>query len=60
MSNLADTISKAFMRPGRKEDVISYIKGTSLSAPYRRKLLQDWATRVGVDLTGSDYKAVIE
>jgi len=48
------------MRPERKPDVILYIRGTSLPSRFRRKLLQDWAAAVGVDLTGADYEAVTE
>jgi len=48
------------MRPERKPDVILYIKGTSLPSRFRRRLLQDWAAAVGVELEGADYEAVTE
>ena len=60
MANLQDTLPAPLMRPERKPDVITYIKGTSLPSRFRRKLLQDWAAAVGVDLSGADYEAVTE
>jgi hypothetical protein len=60
MANPTDTIPPSLMRPERKPDVITYIKGTSLPARFRRKMLQDWAAAVRVDLTGADYEAVTE
>jgi hypothetical protein len=60
MSNISDTIPSTLMRPERKPDVISYIKATGLPSRFRRKLLQDWATAVGVELDGEDYVAVSE
>jgi len=60
MSNLADTIPAPLMRAERKADVITYIRGTSLPSRFRRKLLQDWAKAVGVELDGEDYVAVTD
>jgi len=60
MENLAGTIPAALMRAERKPDVITFLKGTSLSSFDRRRLLHLWGYAVKVDLKREDYEAVTE
>ena len=46
------------MRAERKDAVIEFVRSTSLPSRFKRKLLQDWGERVGVELKGADYEAV--
>jgi hypothetical protein len=59
MESLVDQIPAELMRPERKTQVIEYIRATSLPSRFRRRLLQDWAQAVGVELQGADYQQVL-
>ena len=60
MATLAEQIPKELLAPERKAEVIKFIRSTSLPSRFRRRLLQDWALAVGVELTGADYEAVVK
>ena len=60
MASLAEQIPAWLMFPHRKEAVIEWIGATSLPSRFKRRLLQDWAAAVGVELEGTDYEAVTE
>lgn len=55
-----DQIPPELLHPDRKASVIEWIRNTSLPSRYRRDLLQQWGTLVGVLLEGEDYIAVTE
>jgi len=59
MATLAEQIPKELLAPEKKAAVIEYIRATSLPSRFRRRLLQDWAQAVGVELTGADYQKVL-
>ena len=59
MATLAEQIPKELLAPDKKVQVIDYIRATSLPSRFRRRLLQDWAQAVGVELTGADYQKVL-
>lgn len=60
MATLAEQIPKELLAPDKKGQVIDYIRATSLPSRFRRRLLQDWALAVGVELTGADYELVVK
>ena len=37
---------------------MEWIRATALPSRFKRRLLQDWAAAVGVELAGADYEAV--
>jgi len=59
MATLAEQIPKELLAPEKKAAVIEYIRATSLPSRFRRRLLQEWAQAVGVELTGADYQKVL-
>jgi hypothetical protein len=59
MKNLADQIPVELMQQWQKGAVIAWIKATRLPSRFRRRLLQEWAQAVGVELTGADYQKVL-
>jgi hypothetical protein len=59
MESLVDQIPVELMQPWQKAAVIEYIRATSLPSRFRRRLLQDWAQAVGVELQGADYEQVL-
>ena len=59
MATLAEQIPKELLAPEKKAQVVEYIRATSLPSRFRRRLLQDWAQAVGVELTGADYQKVL-
>jgi len=59
MKSLAEQIPKELLAPEKKAAVIEYIRATSLPSRFRRRLLQEWAQAVGVELTGADYEEVV-
>jgi len=58
MSGIADQLPRELMHAERKAAVIEWIRATSLPSRFKRRLLQDWAAAVGVELEGADYEAV--
>lgn len=58
MADLSELIPAALMLPDRKRDVIIWLKGTTLSAFDRRRILQAWGRKLGVELTHEDYVEV--
>ena len=58
MASTIEAIPEALRRPERKQAVIEWIRATSLPRRFKRKLLQDWAEAVGVELEGKDYEQV--
>jgi len=58
VATLAEQIPPALMHPERKAAVMEWIRATSLPSRFKRRLLQDWAAAVGVELEGTDYEAV--
>ncbi len=59
-TDLSEQLPRELLRAERKAAVIEYIRGTSLPSRFKRRLLQDWAAAVGVELEGPDYEAVTE
>ena len=60
MSGIADQLPRELLRAERKAATIEWIRATSLPSRFKRRLLQDWAAAVGVELEGKDYEAVTE
>ena len=58
MASLADSIPVDLMRSGAKFQVIEFIRKQRLPQRFARKLLQDWAEAVFVDLNATDYELV--
>jgi len=56
--SLADQIPLELLQPTRKAAAIEWIRATSLPSRFKRRLLQDWGAKVGVELAGADYEAV--
>ncbi|MBA7703220.1 hypothetical protein ES703_112002 [subsurface metagenome] len=49
----------SFMTPHALEDVISWIRSLPLDSVDRKELLMDWASIVGVSLSGDDVLRAI-
>jgi hypothetical protein len=60
MVNLQDMVPAIYMAPEMKERLIEWLQASSLPRRFKRKLLQDWGTAVGVELAGADYEAVVK
>jgi hypothetical protein len=56
---IAEVIPANLMRPDVKPQVIDWLRDTQLPSRFRRRLLQEWAEALGVELTGADYEAVV-
>jgi len=60
MASLAEEIPRELLQASRKAAVIEWIRATALPSRFKRRLLQDWAAAVGVELEGADYEAVTQ
>ncbi len=58
MASTAPEIPIVLMRKDAKYRVIEWIRGLGLPSRFARKLLQDWAGAVEVDLNPTDYDLV--
>ena len=56
MASLSDTIPIELLRGDRKFQVVEFIRGLKLPSRFARKLLQDWAEAVFIDLNSTDYE----
>lgn len=58
MASTSPDIPLEFMRADRKFEVITWINSLKLPQRFARKLLQDWAEAVGVELDTTAYEMV--
>lgn len=49
----------SFLNPDALQDVIAWIQALPIEPEDKKRVLLDWASRVGVSLTGEDVLAAI-